>query len=103
MNYVQGLDIAELYESNGRLDKAVAKYEYMAQDSWFPSDVRLYYRLAAAYARNNNLQGALLYLQKVARKNPEILDLVAADKSFDVLRGNEQFAVLIQQAKREVV
>ncbi|HWQ70000.1 MAG TPA: tetratricopeptide repeat protein, partial [Patescibacteria group bacterium] len=100
MNYRQGLDIAELYQSNGRWDKAIATYEEMAQRSWFPSDAQLYYRLAAAYARNSNIQGALLYLQKVARQDPEILDLVTADKSFDALRGNEQLKVLIQQVKR---
>lgn len=100
MNYLQGLDIAELYQSNGRWDKAIATYEDMARHSWFPRDAQLNYRLAAAYARNNNIQGALLYLQKVARQDPEILDLVTADKSFDALRGNEQFQVLIQQVKR---
>lgn len=101
INYIQGLDIAELYGSTGHQDKAIAKYEDMARYAWFPSKIQLYYRLAAAYARSNDAQRAMLYLQKLAQKTPEVLEIVAADKSFDMLRSDPQFVALMRQAKQQ--
>jgi hypothetical protein len=109
VDYLQELDIAQLYMETGHADLAIATYEQMERDMWFPSSARPYfdmllpggarhyYLLASAYADLGNVESCVHYLRKAASLDSGLIELAVTESVFDNVRSTPEFTAVVDE------
>jgi hypothetical protein len=94
-NYLQQMDIAEVYFENGKYDLALKEYGKIYERWWLHERPRLYYKTALTYAALNDTGQVILYLTKIKQNDEILFRFALTDKAFDNMRNAREFIMLI--------